>query len=68
MKTKQQKNREGIANIILMMGICLIIGGIIVGFTNMPDNVGTAFFMCLIGTVLNFTSGYIKYGYIKFFN
>ena len=68
MKDLKQKNKEGIANILLMMGICLIIGGIILGFINLEENVGKAFFMCAIGTILNFVSGYLRYGYVKFFN
>ena len=68
MKTTNQKNKEGIANILLMMSICLIICGIIIGIINFTENVGTAFFMCLIGTSLSFYSSYLKYGYIKFFN
>ena len=66
-KTKEQKTK-GIANIILMIGISLVIGGGVIGFSNITQNEGEAFFMCLIGTILNFTSGYIKHGYIKFFN
>jgi len=65
---RKQKNKEGIANIILIIGIALIIGGCIIGFSNMEQNWGTAFLMCLVGTVLNFTSNYMKNGYIKFGN
>ena len=68
MKSKEQKNKEGIANILLMLAIGLIIGGVVIGLTNGKENVGTGFFLCLIGTFLSFVSGYIRHGYIKFFN
>lgn len=68
MKTIKQKNKEGIANIILMAGICLIIVGILISIINFTENVGTSFFMCLIGTVLTFFAQYLRFGYIKFFN
>lgn len=68
MKSKKQKNKEGIANIILLSAICLIVGGIILGFQNIQENIGKVFFMCLTGTILSFVSGYMKTGYIKFFN
>jgi len=42
---KKKKNKEGIANIITVIGICLIIVGIIVGFTDAPKNFGMAFFV-----------------------
>jgi hypothetical protein len=67
-KSKEQKNKEGIANILSLVGICLIIGGILIAISNIQENVGSAFLMCLIGTVLNFSSTYLKFGYIKFFN
>lgn len=67
-KQKSQKNKEAIANIIFIVGACLIVVGIIIGFTNLPENIGKAFFACLIGTLCTYISGYIKYGYIKFFN
>jgi hypothetical protein len=63
-----KKNKEGLANIILMVGVCLIVVGIIVGFTNPPDNFGKAFFVCGAGTILSFVANYMKNGYLKFFN
>lgn len=68
MKDLRQKNKEGIANILLMVAICLVIGGIILGFTNIEEHAGKAFFMCAIGTILNFVASYLKHGYVKFFN
>lgn len=65
---KKEKNKEGIANIITVIGICLIIVGIIVGFTDAPKNFGMSFFVCGGGTTLTFVGNYIKNGYIKFFN
>lgn len=67
-KNLNQKNREGIANIILMVGIVLIVMGFIFGVSDMSENAGKAFFICGIGTVLTFVSNYLKNGYIKFFN
>ena len=68
MKTKEQKNKEGVANFLLLVSICLIIGGLVIGISNMKENVGIGFFMCLIGTALTFVSNYLKVGYFKFFN
>ncbi len=65
---KNKKNREGISNIILMIGIILIIGGGIFGFSNVLENSFEAFFICLTGTVLTFVANYLKHGYISFFN
>lgn len=67
-KQKSQKNKEAIANIVMLIGACLIIYGIIIGFTNITENAGKAFFACLIGTLCTYISSYIKYGYVKFFN
>lgn len=63
-----KKNKEGVANIILMVSICLIIVGAIIGFIDQPDNYGNAFLLCGLGTVLSFVATYIKNGYLKFFN
>lgn len=68
MKDLRQKNKEGIANILMMVAICLIIGGIILGFTNLEENAGKGFFMCGGGTILTFVSSYLKHGYVKFLN
>jgi len=65
---KKEKNKKGIANIILIIGIMLIIFGVTFGFKNLQENAVTAFFMCGAGTILTFVSNYMKNGYIKFFN
>jgi len=65
---KNKKNKEGMGNIISFIGIILIILGAIKGFSNMDENWAIAFFCCLIGTILNFVGGYLRDGYIKFFN
>lgn len=67
-KNLKTKNREGVANIILMIGIILIIMGIIFGVSNMVENAGKAFLICGFGTILTFVSNYMKNGYIKFLN
>ena len=67
-KNIKTKNREGIANIILMIGISFIIIGFIFGVSNMAENAISAFFICGFGTILTFVSNYMKNGYIKFFN
>lgn len=60
---RKKKNKKGIANIILLIGIIFIIFGFV-----LSKNAGEAFFMCFFGTVLTFVSNYMKNGYIKFFN
>lgn len=64
----KNKNKEGIANFLLLVAVCLIFGGFYLGVSNMEENLKTAFFMCLTGTALSFISNYIKVGYFKFFN
>lgn len=64
----EKKNKEGFANIILLIGVCLIVIGIIVGVTDASNNFGKAFLCCGIGTFLTFVANYIKNGYLKFFN
>lgn len=53
MKTKEEKNNDRIANIILMIGIISMIGGVITGFT-IQENFGSAMVMCSLGTILIF--------------
>ena len=67
-KDLNQKNREGIANIILLVGIILILMGVVFGVSNILENAGKAFIICGVGTVLTYVSNYLKNGYIKFFN
>jgi hypothetical protein len=63
------KSKEGFANLLTLIGICLIVGGIYVSvMIGLEDGWGTSFLMCLVGTVLNFVAGYLKNGYFKFFN
>ena len=67
-KSLKEKNKEGFANIMTMVAIALILGGIVVGFFNFPENVKNAFFLCLSGTIINFVGIYMRHGYMKFFN
>ena len=67
-KDLKQKNKEGIANMILVIGAILIIVGFIFGVSDIAENAGKAFLVCGAGTVLTFVSNYMKNGYIKFLN
>lgn len=64
----QQKNKKGVANIILLIGIMFILSGASLGFSNLDLYAGKAFLLCGFGTFLTFVSNYMKNGYIKFFN
>ena len=63
----KKKNKEGLANILMLISICLIIFGAIFGFMSLP-NALPGFVICGTGAVLSFVSGYLKNGYINFFN
>jgi len=63
-----EKNKKGIANLLYFIAIILIVSGAIIGFSDIYNNWGTAFCLCLTGTILSFVSTYLKNGYIKFFN
>lgn len=67
-KEKNQKNKEGIANVLTVIGGSMVLISIIVAFMFGPEVFGTLFFVSLIGTVLIFVSNYIRNGYLKFFN
>jgi hypothetical protein len=67
-KNIKQKNKEGIANIIGLIGVVLIIFGTAYGFSNIDQNWDVAFLACLSGTILTFVGNYLRNGYIKFFN
>lgn len=67
-KEKNQKNKEGIANVLTVIGGSMIVTAIIIAFMFGPEVFGTLFFVSLIGTVLIFVSNYIRNGYLKFFN
>lgn len=63
--SNKQKSKEGLSNLLLLIGAVLIIMGIIIGFKGL---FGGAFILCFMGTICTFTSTYLKHGYFKFFN
>ena len=64
-----QKSKEGLGNIITVVGAILILMGIFYSVSVGIDNGWqVSFFTCLIGTILTFVGQYLKNGYIKFFN
>lgn len=67
-KNLQEKSKEGVTNLILLIGIVMIILGIIIGFKSFPDHAGSAFLLCGMGTIITFIANYLNHGYFKFFN
>jgi hypothetical protein len=65
---QRTKNKEGISNVMLIMGIIFIVGGAIYGFSNTQENALAACKITGFGTILTFTSVYMRHGYFKFFN
>ena len=64
----RKKNREGISNIILVIGSLFIIFGIVIGIYDFELYSISAFIMNMIGVLLINVANYLRYGYIKFFN
>lgn len=65
---KPTKNEKAIGAIFMIIGVCLIISGCILGLLDINMNAIPAFLMCLTGTVTQFYGNYLRNGYLKFFN
>jgi hypothetical protein len=55
MNKNMNKNKKIFANALRVIGICLVITGCIVGFSNLNKNAGLAFLICGLGTGMIFT-------------
>lgn len=64
-----ERSKKGLANILTLVGVCLVVGSIVMSIIfGLDKNVGKLFLISLVGTVLIFTANYMRDGYIKFFN
>jgi len=65
---KNKKNKLALGAMVTIIGAGCIVIGAVLGFYDVPNNVGKAFWLCLGGTALTFLGNYLRNGYIKFFN